>query len=99
MLPAGNACKEEQAAAYGWGEMGTGGEYELYGGGDANSGNQASHPLSDAMVMWALACKSAMADPQQIEAWFVESELWLVENVDFPWRPTPSLDSGPGKSC
>ena len=72
---------------YSWGDEGTGGEYELYGGGNTASGDQVDHPLSDAMVMRASACKSAMAHPLQIEAWFKETEPWLVETTDFPWWP------------
>ena len=87
MLPAGYPQEEDQAATHLWGEAETGGDYEPYGGGDNASGGQVNHLLSDAMVMWVSACKSATADPWQIEAWFTETKLWLVETIDFPWWP------------
>ena len=69
------------------GEAETSGEYEPYGGGDNTSGDQSDHKLPDAMVMQASACKNTMADPRQVEAWFAETELWLMETIDFPWWP------------
>ena len=39
------------------------------------------------MVMQASASKSASANPRQIEAWFKETELQLVEATDYPWWP------------
>ena len=86
MLPVGST-QEDQAAVYSWRDIGTGGEYGHYARGDAASGGQTDHPLSDTMVTQASACKSTMADPQQIEAWFKETESRLVETTDFLWWP------------
>ena len=86
MLPVGST-REDQAAAYSLGDVGTGGKYDHYAGGDATSSGQTDCPLSDAMVMWASACKSTAANPWQIGAWFKETESRLVETTDFLWWP------------
>ena len=95
MLSTGYTWEEDQATAYSWGDIGTGGEYKHYGGSDAASGDQADHLLSDVMVMQASACKSAVADPQQIDAWFRETELWLVDCRLPLVAPASPLDHGP----
>ena len=55
MLPTGYTWEEDQATVYSWGDIGTGGKYKHYEGGNAASGDQANCPLSDAMVMWVSA--------------------------------------------
>ena len=81
MLPAGHETEEEQATVGAWDE------YNPYGRSAATLGDQARRSLSDVMVMQASACKRAVADPRQVEAWFTECEPQLEEDVDFPWWP------------